>query len=160
MPCVYGHVLCPDGFRPRRLAFANMPDAGTAGPIGSALGGTGIAVSAHTRHPAKARDYAFWIASGPVQRGLYAAAGGQPGHGVAWDDDTVNASTHDFYRDTRATLEGAYLRPRHDGYMRFQDETSRRIAAGLQAEEPADPVLDDLDRLFAASFLEGHDAGS
>ena len=33
----------------------------------------------------------IWIAGDEVQRGPYAAAGGQPGHAAAWEDDAVNA---------------------------------------------------------------------
>ena len=43
----------------------------------------------------------------------------------------VNAATGDFYRATRRTLEGAWLRPRHDGYMAFQQAASDRINEGL-----------------------------
>jgi hypothetical protein len=35
-----------------------------------------------------------------VQRGIYFAAGGQPGHRVAWLDEGVNAASSDFFRDT------------------------------------------------------------
>ena len=76
-------------------------------------------------------DFAYWVASGDVQRGPYAAAGGQPGHAAAWEDQAVNAATGNFYRDTRATLEGAWVRPRHDGYMAFQQAASDRINEGL-----------------------------
>ncbi|TGR15912.1 carbohydrate ABC transporter substrate-binding protein, partial [Mesorhizobium sp. M1C.F.Ca.ET.196.01.1.1] len=46
-PLIYGYVpYAVAGFRPHRLGFADMPVAGGDSPIGSALGGTGIAVSA------------------------------------------------------------------------------------------------------------------
>ena len=101
-PLIYGYVnYAMAGFRPHRLAFADIPAAGTLGPVGSALGGTGIAVSAFSEARAEALDFAYWIASGDVQRGAYAAAGGQPGHAAAWEDAGVNAATGDFYRATR-----------------------------------------------------------
>lgn len=154
-PLIYGYVsYAMDGFRPHRLAFADMPVAGTAGPIGSALGGTGIAVSAFSADKAAAIDFAYWIASGDVQRGLYAASGGQPAHAAAWTDDAVNAATHDFYRATRRTLEGAWVRPRHDGYMGFQQAASDRINEGLAGRHAAGAVVDDLNRLFRESFPE------
>jgi multiple sugar transport system substrate-binding protein len=154
-PLIYGYVsYAMDGFRPHRLAFADMPVAGTAGPIGSALGGTGIAVSAFSADKAAAVDFAYWIASGDVQRGPYAASGGQPAHAAAWTDDAVNASTHDFYRATRRTLEGAWVRPRHDGYMGFQQAASDRINEGLTRRHAAGAVVDDLNRLFRESFPE------
>lgn len=155
-PLIYGYVsYATDGFRPHRLAFADIPAIGSSGPVGSALGGTGIAVSAFSRARQAAVDFAYWVASAEVQRGTYAASGGQPGHARAWEDPAVNAPTHDFYRATRRTLEGAWVRPRHDGYMGFQQQASDRINEGLTAGHAAAPVVEDLNRLFRASFSEG-----
>lgn len=152
-PLAYGYVsYARTGFRPHRLAFADIAPAGALGPVGSALGGTGIAVSAFAPDPRAACDAAFWLASGAVQRGPYAAGGGQPGHGEAWEDAAVNAATHDFYRATRATLQGSWLRPRHEGYMPFQHAAAERLTAALMAREPAAPVIAELNALFAASF--------
>lgn len=152
-PLIYGYVsYAKGGFRPVRLGFADVPALGDRGPVGSALGGTGIAVSARSPHVEAATDFAFWIASGAVQRGLYATAGGQPGHAAAWTDPGVNAPVGNFYTATRATLEGAWVRPRHDGYMPFQHWAADRLNQGLRAGQESDVVLDDLDRAFAQSF--------
>jgi multiple sugar transport system substrate-binding protein len=152
-PLIYGYVpYAVEGFRPKRIAFADMPVAGTDGPVGSALGGTGIAVSAFSKATDAAIDFAYWVASAEVQRGPYALAGGQPGHAAAWEDDAVNAATGGFYRDTRATLEGSWVRPRHDGYMAFQQAASDRLNAGLAAGHPAARVVADLNSLFRESF--------
>ncbi|WP_248449130.1 extracellular solute-binding protein [Sinorhizobium meliloti] len=152
-PLIYGYVSYSiGGFRPALVRFGDFPTVGAAGPVGSALGGTGIAVSAFSQAPGEAIDFAYFVASGAVQRGLYAASGGQPGHGDAWQDDRVNAATHDFYRATRATLEGAWLRPRHDGYMTFQQAGSDRLNQGLRGRERPRLVVEELNRLFLASF--------
>ena len=153
MPLGYGYVsYALEGFRPRRLSFADIPAAGGKGPIGSAIGGTGIAVSAFTSHPDEAIAYAYWVAGGEVQKTLYAAAGGQPGHGLAWEDTTVNAPVDGFYRDTRATLEGGWLRPRHNGYMAFQEAASQRLNRGLLGREDPASIVADLNRLYRESF--------
>jgi multiple sugar transport system substrate-binding protein len=152
-PLIYGYVsYAVAGFRPNRLAFADLPVVGPHGPVGSALGGTGIAVSAFSNATDAAIDFAYWVASGDVQRGPYAAAGGQPGHAAAWEDHTVNDSTGNFYSDTRATLEGAWVRPRHDGYMAFQQAASERILAGMAGGHRAADAVADLNRLFRESF--------
>ncbi|PAQ03068.1 extracellular solute-binding protein [Mesorhizobium mediterraneum] len=152
-PLIYGYVsYAIAGFRTNRLAFADIPAAGNADPVGSALGGTGIAVSAFSKAKQAAIDFAYWIASGDVQRGPYALAGGQPGHAAAWDDAAVNAAAGNFYKDTRATLEGAWVRPRHDGYMAFQQAASDRINLGLTEKHDAGRVVADLNRLFLESF--------
>ena len=153
MPLGYGYLSYGlAGFRPHRLKFADIAVAGTGGPVGSAIGGTGIAVSAFSANRDAAIDYAYWVAGADIQRGLYAAAGGQPGHGLAWEDDAVNGPVDGFYRDTRATLEGGWLRPRHDGYMTFQDAASQRLNAGLLAREDETAIVDALNGLFRESF--------
>lgn len=150
MPLGYGYVsYAVPGFRPHQLTFADIP---LPGAKGSALGGTGIAVSAFSRNQDAAIDYAYWVASAEVQRGLYASSGGQPGHATAWEDEAVNAAAGNFYRATRKTLEGAYVRPRHNGYMAFQDAASKRLNAGLIAREAPATILADLDHLLRESF--------
>ena len=152
-PLIYGYVsYALAGFRPVRLDFADMPVLGPRGPVGSALGGTGIAVSARSAQIEDATDFAYWVASGDVQRGIYAASGGQPGHASAWADPDVNDPVAGFYTETRATLEGAWVRPRHDGYMPFQHWAADRLNQGLRAGEDGESVLADLDRAFARSF--------
>lgn len=152
-PLIYGYVnYAMKGFRSNLIAFADIPQAGFSGPIGSALGGTGIAVSSFSRYPQEAIDFAYWIASGDIQRSLYAASGGQPGHAAAWESEPVNDAAANFYKNTRATLEGAWLRPRHDGYMAFQQQASDRLNEGLKKGEDARSVVADLNMLYRNSF--------
>ena len=153
VPLIYGYVsYAIEGFRGARIGFADIPSAGTEGPVGSTLGGTGIAVSAGTQHSRQAIDFAYWLASGDVQRGPYAAAGGQPGHAAAWEDGAVNDRAGDFYRSTRTTLEGAWVRPRHAGYMGVQDAASARVNAALTAGENGRALVADLNGMFRASL--------
>ena len=153
VPLIYGYVnYAWQGFRPVRLGFADIPGFEGRGPVGSALGGTGIAVSARTAHEKEAFDFAVWVADAQAQRGPFAAAGGQPGHAAAWEDDAVNTTAGDFYRATRATLEGAWVRPRHDGYMAFQHAASLRLNAGLQSGEPARAIVQALNAMFSESL--------
>jgi multiple sugar transport system substrate-binding protein len=150
-PLIYGYAnYAVTGFRPELIRFADIPALGH-GPRGSALGGTGIAVSAYGDDPAGAAAFAAWVSSGAVQRDLVAAHGGQPGHADAWDADSVNAATHDFYRATRATLDQAWLRPRHAGYMAFQHAASERLNEGLRGVEDGAAVIAALNRLYKAS---------
>lgn len=151
MPYGYGYAnYALAGFRAARLTAADIPDLGR-GPVGSALGGTGIAVSAFSAAHGAAVDYAFWVASGAVQQGLYAAAGGQPGHAAGWESELVNARVDGFYTDTRKTLEGAWVRPRHNGYMGFQSAASARLNAGLIGRDNAATIVADLNRLYRES---------
>ncbi len=140
------------GARPAPLTFAAIPVAGQQGPVGATLGGAGIAVSAHSSRAEAALAFAYWLASGDVQRGPYSDAGGQPASSAAWNDAVLDAANGGFYRATRETLENAMLRPRHDGWLPFQQAAAERINACLTSREPTSVAMADLNRLFAASF--------
>jgi multiple sugar transport system substrate-binding protein len=143
-----------DGYRTSRIDFHDIPALGTAGPIGSALGGTGIAVSARTAHPELCTRFALWLASAEVQRGLYSANNGQPGNARAWSDPVVNAAVGNSYANTRLTHEAAWLRPRHKGYMAFQEAGSHILLDAIGGRTAHATALDALDRGFNESFPE------
>lgn len=153
MPYGYGYVsYALSGFRPNKLVFTDIPDApGGKRAVGSTLGGTGIAVSAFSQHREEAMRFAHWIASGNVQCGPYATAGGQPGHASAWKDPEVNSATGNFYSNTLSTLEASYIRPRHDGYMHFQNAASERLCVGLQNHDRPEDVINDINFMYRQS---------
>ena len=153
VPFAYGYVsYAMEGFRANRLVFSDIPALGKDGPAGSALGGTGIAVSAFSKAREAAIDYAYWVASGDVQKTLFAQAGGQPGHADGWEDDAVNAATGDFYRNTRQSHERAYVRPRHRGYMAFQKKASEALNESVRQNRKATDVIATLNALYKESF--------
>ena len=148
-PFGYGYTnYSRDGFCPHPLVFADAPGFGDNGPRGTVLGGTGIAVSAFTRHPAAALDYAFWIAGAECQKGLFFVSGGQPGNAVAWEDDACNAACRNFFRNTRRTLETAWLRPRYNGYMQLQDLAGDIVHACLAGTLSEAETIDRLDAAY------------
>jgi multiple sugar transport system substrate-binding protein len=87
------------------------------------------------------------VASPKVQSGIYYEAGGQPGYASSWEDDRLNEDSWDFFRGTRATLEGAWVRPRTAGYMEFQDTVSPWVNQALTGE------LTDVELVRRASEL-------
>jgi multiple sugar transport system substrate-binding protein len=148
-PLAFGYTnYSRPGFRAHRLTYSDIP-GGPVGVSGSLLGGAGIAVSSSSRHPAEAIDFAFWLDEAEVQSGVYYDGGGQPGHAAAWEDDRTNADSLDFFRSTRATLEGAYLRPRHAGYIELQDLASPLVTAALLREIDDAALLRRLNDLTA-----------
>ncbi|AKH99239.1 hypothetical protein IMCC20628_00515 [Hoeflea sp. IMCC20628] len=144
-----------EGYRKNRTHFTDMPVLGRNGPLGSALGGTGMAISAKTAHPELCTEFALWVAGADCQRGLYVEANGQPGNALAWSDPAVNASTLDAYFNTRLTHETAWLRPRHDGYMQFQEEGSEIVTEALRGRLEPDQAVARLNERFRASFPNG-----
>ncbi len=151
-PFGYGYTnYSRKGFCPHPLAFHDAPGIAEPTPRGTVLGGTGIAVSAYTKHPEIAVDYAFWIAGADCQKGLFTASGGQPGHAAAWDDDACNAQTGNFFRNTRRTLDTAWLRPRYEGYMALQDRAGDILHACLRGEATEAATLLAIDAAYRES---------
>jgi len=84
-----------------------------------------------------------------VQTSLYFDAGGQPGHRRAWLDDEVNRRSGDYFRNTLASLDQAYLRPRFNGYLQFQEIAGPVVHEFLSDGISARETLARLDRLYA-----------
>jgi multiple sugar transport system substrate-binding protein len=156
-PLMFGYTnYSRPGYRPRRLRYVDIP-SGTEGVRGALLGGAGVAVSAASENLGAARAFAFWVSSAEVQATVYYAGGGQPGNAVAWEDEAVNRDCWDFFVGTRATLEGAHVRPRTPGYLRFQDEASPWVTEALQGGMDDATLVDRLNGL--AARLLAHPAG-
>ena len=155
VPLTFGYSsYARAGFRPHRLRFGNAP-RGAAGMRGSVLGGVGISLSSRSRCPAQAADLARTLAAPEVQRGLYADAGGQPGHASAWDSPSVNAQTQDFFTATRPTIDQAFVRPRVRGHRRFQELAGELIHRFLWAREPsADACLAEFGQLIDTLLVD------
>lgn len=148
-PLAFGYTnYSRPGFRPGRLRYTDIPQ-GAAGVTGSLLGGAGIAVSAASAHLDQARAFAFWVASADTQAGVYYDGGGQPGNAAAWTDDRLNRDSLDFFRGTRATLEGAYLRPRSTGYIDFQDRMSPLVTRALNGQLSDNELVRSLNNAAA-----------
>jgi multiple sugar transport system substrate-binding protein len=136
------------GYRDRLVAFAPAPSGRSGVPVGT-LGGAGIAVASSSTNIEHAVAYAAFVASPAVQRGIYVREQGQPGHRSAWLDDDANALAGGYFRDTLPGLDAAYLRPRHAGFLEFQDRAGAIVHAFLTAGETG--AVDVIDRLDAIS---------
>lgn len=153
-PLLFGYSnYSRSGFRRHRLRYVDIP-TGPLDVAGSLLGGAGIAVSSRTAHADAAIAFAFWLVSATTQAGPYYDGGGQPGNAAAWDDERLNADSLDFFRGTRATLDGAYLRPRHAAYPALQDAASPLVTEALGGGLSDDALLDRLDDLTAEHLGE------
>ena len=113
------------GYGQRRLEFGDLPSFDGTGRGATTLGGAGLAISARTRHQQEAVNYTRYVASAECQRGIYFWSGGQPGHRQAWVDEEVNRASGGFFRKTLPALDRAYLRPRYEGYLDFQERAAR-----------------------------------
>ena len=131
-----------------------MP-SGPGASSGSCLGGAGIAVSALSSHVDAAVGHALWLASAEIQRGVYYASGGQPANTAAWEDAELDRDSLGFFRDTRSTLDGAWVRPRFDGWLDVQDEVGVLINRALRGAMSDEACLDGADAVLARARTRG-----
>ena len=152
-PYIYGFSnYSRKNYRKYILKYIDVINLSGKGPAGTHLGGTGIAISNVSKNKDLAIEYAFWIASAECQKSLFYESGGQPGNSVAWEDDKINKETNNFFRGTRKTLDLAWVRPRHNGYMKFQDESGNLINEYLQSEIKAESICEKLIDMYNESF--------
>jgi multiple sugar transport system substrate-binding protein len=151
-PFAYGYTnYARAGYAGHVLRFGGLVRFNGA-PLRSTLGGTGLAISRSCRHIEVALAYAQYVASPACQRALYFAAGGQPGHRSVWQDAAANASTGNFFRDTLPTLDAAFLRPRYNGYMYFQDRAGPVVHSHLRYGGDPRAAVAELDQLYRYSL--------
>jgi multiple sugar transport system substrate-binding protein len=135
VPLMFGYTnYSRAGFRAHRLKYTDIPSSRA-----------GVAVSARSLYQEQAIAFAFWLDSADVQEGVYYDAGGQPGNSVAWESDRTNADSLDFFRGTRATLEGAYVRPRFAHYIELQNALSEVVNEALVGRLTDDQLRARLD---------------
>jgi multiple sugar transport system substrate-binding protein len=139
------------GSPPRRLGKS----------LSTTLGGAGLAISARCSGPALdiASSYVQFVASGPIQTGLFAASGGQPGHRQAWLDAENNRISGNFFTRTLATLDDAFVRPRHARAIEFQTRATALIEAYLHNQLSAPEVLEKLNELDRQLWSSSHSIG-
>jgi multiple sugar transport system substrate-binding protein len=152
VPLLFGYSnYARAGFRPRLLRFGGIPSAGPRAGGGAILGGTGLAISARCRHKAEAAAFADWVCGAETQAGLYVQAGGQPGNRLAWLDAEANVLCQGFFADTLPTLQAAFLRPRYNGFMAFQDQAGAAIHAWLREGGSGEALIDRLNQIYRAT---------
>ena len=154
-PYLYGFSnYSRNSFRKNTLTYTDVMDISGYGPRGTHLGGTGIAVSSKSKNINKAIEYAYWIASSDCQKNIFYKTGGQPGNSLAWEDIEINKETNNFFIGTRKTLDKAWIRPRHNGYMDFQDEAGNIINEFLYKYTDEIKVYEKLKLEYIKSFTD------
>lgn len=119
----------------------------------SVLGGAGLAISRLSENREVAAEYAQYVADPRCQGTLYFDSGGQPGSLEAWHSPEVNRRSNNFFQSTLPVLEQAYLRPRFDGYLGFQEAAGKVVYQYLVQGGSTADVADKLDRRFSDSEI-------
>ncbi|MFG3257207.1 hypothetical protein [Streptomyces sp. NPDC048172] len=159
-PLVFGYVTyARPGARDALVAFTDAPRLGDD-PVGTLTGGVGLAVSSR---PAPApgpdpdaggnagRDAAAFVrlaTSARTQGGVAHDAGGQSGRRSVWRDGRVNDEVTGFYRDTLATMDRSFLRPRLPGYPAYQRAAAETLHRGLVNGERGHDLVTELGNLW------------
>lgn len=156
-PLVYGYVNYAAPTEGRPITFADAPRRTAGGRPGSTLGGTGIGISKRCEATPELKAHLLWLMSRDAQIGFIPAHDGQPSRREAWFDNAVNRRWNGFYRQTAATLEAAYVRPRHDGYIAFQGKASALLRDAFETGAAAAGVLSRLQDLYRAHRRPGEE---
>mgnify|MGYP000088089130 FL=1 len=136
------------GFRKNILKYHTAPEINNA-----VLGGAGIAITSSCSNVQEAAHYAAWISSDVVQSTIYVNAQGQPGNKMAWENKQANVITNNFFSNTMPSLTNAYLRPRYQGWPKFQTFIGETIHAYLLHDTAPELVLEKLQAAYTASYL-------
>ncbi len=153
VPLVYGYVnyaVPRPGRRP--VSFTDVPLARADGRRGSVLGGTGIAVTRRARPDRRLLDHLRWLMKVDTQSTFIPDHDGQPSARAAWLSDVVNAKAGGFYRATARTVEEAWVRPRHKGYIAFQLEGSALLRDAFGGRATAKLTIDKLRAIWRRSL--------
>lgn len=140
------------GFAANTLLFANPVTLHGGTPLRTILGGTGIAISSNCAHPDAALDFCLFVTGSDCQSHIYGMCGGQPSSRSAWRNPLLNAISSNFFDNTVASIEAAYVRPRYVGYIALQRTAGEPIVAFLQGRVTAADALGHLNRIYRGSL--------
>jgi multiple sugar transport system substrate-binding protein len=118
------------------------------------IGGTGISVSAFSKHKELAVNFAAMITSAECQSTMYVQHGGQPGHRSAWTDPSANHLTNNFFTQVLPVMENGYMRPRYNGYLHFQDHAGDPLQHCLLHDTDPQKALDAMNSIYEQRFAK------
>lgn len=145
-PLVFGYVPYASGTPP--VHFVDAPRWTASGPIGSVLGGTGLALTRRAAVSDALLDEIRTLMGLAAQTGLVPDEAGQPSARAAWTDPGIDARAGGFYGGTRETLEAAWVRPRWAGYVPFQTRASACVRQALADGWTADAARQAIEDLW------------
>ncbi|HEY4287606.1 MAG TPA: extracellular solute-binding protein [Puia sp.] len=153
-PFAYGYSnYSREGYARHRLTYTDLVRIGEKGHrLRSTIGGTGLAVSAYSRHPELALAFAEWVVSPTMQSTFYVEHGGQPGHRMAWTNNMANRLTNNFFYSLLPAMERGYMRPRYDGYLFFQDHAGEPVQEFLMGKRDVESALDVMNNFYRESI--------
>jgi multiple sugar transport system substrate-binding protein len=149
-PAVYCYATYAEADIAHPLRFSNLPGLSGSNPLGSTIGGAGLGISARVEDREAAFAYARYLMESATQK-AFAAHHGQPARADSWEDPAIAARFGGCYSDTRATMEGCWIRPRYAGYLAFQAAGGTLIEQHLRGEMSFGALFDRLSALHRES---------
>jgi len=154
-PFAYGYSnYARKGYAKNILYYTDLVEFENHGKLKSTLGGTGLSVSASSKNKEWAIRFAEWIVSPEIQSTFYVEHGGQPGHRSAWLNTAVNDHCTYYFNNTLPALDRAYMRPRHNGYLHFQDRAGNPLQQYLRDGGNPEDLLESMNRTYRESKLQ------
>ncbi|MHB1177376.1 MAG: ABC transporter substrate-binding protein [Daejeonella sp.] len=151
-PFAYGYSnYSRKGYAKSLLTYTGLIQFKTGSYLKSTLGGTGLSVSSFTKNKEWAMRFAEWVASPEIQSSLYVQHGGQPGHRTAWINEDVNRNCNNYFINTLDAMDRAYVRPRYNGYLHFQDYAGIPLQKYLLQGGSPQKVLEEMNKLYRNS---------
>ena len=152
-PFAYGYSnYSRRGYAKYLLHYTDLVTFKSEQKLRSTIGGTGIAVSAFSKHKELAIQFAEQIVSPECQSTFYVEHGGQPGHLTAWTNEMANNLCNDYFTNVLPTMQRGYMRPRYNGYLHFQDEAGNPVQQFLMNGGNAETVLKDINKIYQHSL--------
>jgi multiple sugar transport system substrate-binding protein len=160
-PLIYGYVNYAAPSADRHIVrFVDVPAVHAGEPLGSTLGGTGLAVTRRAMITPELLAHLRYLMSEQTQCRFIPRHDGQPSARAAWQDGEVNGRWGNFYRDTLRTVEAAWVRPRYQNFIAFQAEASALIRSALDTGASAASLLAALQQRYVRSRCsDGESAG-
>ena len=139
------------GFAKNVLDYARLVNF-NGKELRSTIGGTGIAVSAFSKNKIWALKFAEAIVTEKCQSSFYVQHGGQPGYRAAWTNKEANSLCNNFFENLLPVLDNAYMRPRYNGYLKFQDAAGEPLHQFLKHGGNPGEVLSKMNHLYQESL--------
>lgn len=155
-PFAFGYTnYSRSGYRGELLEFFDAPTMGR-NSYSSLLGGVGIGISAQTGSPEEAAEFIRLLTTADIQKGIFTESGGQPAHKSAWLSEENNILCRNFFKNTYATLERAYIRPRVPKFNRFQEQASGLLHRAVQEKRPPKQITAEINGLYTGIIGANH----
>ncbi|MCM8568460.1 extracellular solute-binding protein [Gramella jeungdoensis] len=154
-PFAYGYSnYTRRGYAKYQITYGDLVDFKPGQKLKSTLGGTGLSVSAFSEHKEEALQFAAMAGSEEYQSTEFVMHGGQPGHRKAWLDKQNNQFNNNCFKDTLASLDNSYQRPRYNGYLHFQDHAGDPVQDFLLEKIKAEEALETINEIYQQSLKE------